>query len=80
MSKSYPLLATTQLPGQSHLLGMKSCASVTWNVVTVSEVTIFNGGGQNEDDESIKAGSCCMHFKKYENNVLEGVGAEWICR
>ena len=78
--KSYPLLATALLLGQSHLLGMKSYVSVTCNVVTVTMRKFFNGGGQNEDNESIEAGSCCMHFRKYEDNVLEGIGAEWICR
>ena len=55
--------------------------SVTLNAVTVSEVTVnepVNGGGHNKDDDSIDTDTCCMCFGRYEDDVLEGVGAEWI--
>jgi len=63
---------------------LESDASVTCNVVTLGEVAVsesMNGSGQNEDDKSIDPDTCCMCFVRYEDDVLEGFGAEWInCR
>jgi len=53
------------------------------NTLTVTNATSksVDCTGQDEDDEAIDPDTCCMCFGRYEDDVLEGVGAEWInCR
>ena len=60
---------------------LESDVSVTCNVVTIGEAAVgepMNDSGQNEDDESIDPDTCCMCLVRYEDDVLEGFGAEWI--
>jgi len=53
------------------------------NTLTVTSATSKSPdyAEQDEDNGAIDPDTCCMCFERYEDDVLEGVGAEWInCR
>ena len=52
----------------------------TQNVTNATSKSV-DSAGQGDDDETIDLDTCCMCFGRYEDDVLEGLGAEWIyCR
>ena len=82
-AKNLPATAATSTVTRTATSGVRNSDVSVTNTLTVISGTSesVDCTGQDEDDEAIDPDTCCMCFGRYEDDVLEGVGAEWIyCR